>query len=317
MPTPENTNNQKSEPDGRGFFRRTRLYLLEHVLYHAFLIMLLTYISYTFFALFWSLAGKPLNADLAEANIWFLAASFVFVPVTYVLYTRTKWEEVAYPARLRQTLRVVIMYIQLVVGIIAGVTFALIALINLIKFIAELTDFSAVITLVIPSAIMTLIVTFVTLDILSRNAKRSLNLFRPVFFGVCLLASLILLIMTAVYGRGNSHDLQTMRDLRTISEAVNREFDYQDRILETDLNRLGLDRNLLNRAEERNYEIKRTTSYDRDKEYSYRSDYQLCADFQKESLPTSGSRNYDYARGTISLSDYHSSGNYCFKLYAY
>lgn len=306
-------NSTSTQQVKRGFFRRTRVYLLEYVIYHCFLIVLLGYIAYTFYALFWAISGGSFSADLVEANIWFLAGSFVFVPLTLIAYTRTRWEEVTYPARLKQGLRVAITYIQLIFGIISGITFALIALINLFRFVVGTTDASTLLTHAIPSAIMTAVMVFVTFDILTHQARRSLKLFRPVFFAVCLIASIILLIMTAYYGRTGRHDLQTMKDLKAISLAINDSYDYQQSAVETDLAKLNLDSGILSRAEERNYQIKNVESYN-DSSYRSSRSYQLCADFQHE---VSSGRSYSSYYSSLDIDSNHGSGNYCFSLYAY
>lgn len=302
---------ESRKDENPGFFRRTRLYLLEYVLYHSFLIVLLSYIAYTIYALFWVIAGKDLNSGLVEASVWFMAGSFVFIPLTYIVYTRTRWEEVRHTARLKQGLRVAITYTQLIIGLMAGITFALIMFINLIRFIVGLTDGSSLLTLVLPSAIMTGITAMVVFDILSKKSRRGLTIFRPIFFGICILASIILLVLTAVFGRSGAYDRQTMKDLVAITESIKDEYSYGEEI-DSDLSKLDLPEGVAERAAERGYEIKPVSSPT--SSFSSRFDrgyYDLCATFKNSN---SGSYDSNYRLPYLSVNQAHPAGHYCFEL---
>lgn len=321
----------KSELDGvvvkekTGFFRRTRSYLLEYVLYHTFLIVLLTYIAYTFYALFWAVAGKQLNAELIEANIWFIAGSFVFVPLTYIVYTRTRWEEVRHEARLKQPLRIAITYIQLIIGLMTGITFALITFINLIRFVVGFTDAGSLLTLVAPSAINAVIMGVVVFDILSHRPRRSIKLFRPIFFSICIVATAILLALTAIFGRAGAYDRQTMRDLKAISEKINEKHSYGDEV-ETDLAKLDLSEDIIARSKERGYKLEKdsnSTGY----ESTYQSSrytspyYKLCATFKRSTTGTvyevaTGVSDSSYAGSVFDVNSEHPAGEYCYRMYA-
>lgn len=299
-----------------GFLKRTRVYLLEYVLYQVFLVILLGYIAYTVYALFWVLSGNQLYPALVEASVWFLSGSLVFIPLTYITYTRTRWEEIRNKARFTEGLRVAITYVVLIVGLIVGITFALIASINLIRFIVGLTDFSSVITLVAPSALMTVITAAVVFDVLSKRPRRSIKLFRPFFFGVCVLATGVLLVLTAIFGRTGAYDLQTMKDLQRISVAINSEHSYGEEV-ETDIAQLQVPSDVLTRAKERSYSITPTTNDNAKSSYSTASSYyKLCAVFKNA---TDADIQYDqqYGRSSLSLNAPHSAGTYCFKMYAY
>lgn len=310
----------------RSFWRRTRLYLLEYCLYQVFLVILLSYIAYTFYSLFWGVAGKPFNLSLVQANVWFMAGGFVFAPVAYLLHTRTRWEEVTHPARHAQGLRQAIMYIQLVVAIIAGLTFLLVGVINLLRVAVGLTDTSTLLTIAIPSLINAVITTIVILDIFTKQSRRSLKVFRPIFFGVCILVNIILLVITMGYGRSARYDLTTMRDLKTIHDQVLEKY-YESGQLTTDLQKLDLADEIEQRAAQRQYTVTVTNSRSNTKDqtaygsgsgqrggggYYYGDDtrYELCATFRDKVDGVSQSP-YNFA-----VEASHGSGYQCFEMVA-
>ncbi len=210
----------------RGFFSKTKSYLFEYTALQIFSAALAIVLFVAVYSVFSIISGSAFSKNLAESLAWVFGFLIVLAPITIILYARTSSEELNHPQRVHQTLRRVVYFITLCVGLTSAVIFAIVAGYSATRVIFGLESSTNLLTTSAPSALIVLLHIYY-LRLILRHVPptpelRRLNLF--LMFTLSLILSASIMGIALVNNKDVSSDRQTVKDLLSTSEAVQNQY---------------------------------------------------------------------------------------------
>lgn len=260
--------------------------------------------------------GKYLNeaeatsSNYDQMNLWALSMVLVILPLTILLYMRTRTEELDRFSVANTKLRRFFLYTFMLGMLGAAVVFAVIAVYSLQSIAFGAVEVSDTLLLqAIPATIAAAVHAYIFRTFMRPNTVVHIKEFAATMGVVGFILFAALLLMSSLQARNSLVDDRTSKDLKTISIKVD-DYYRENGKLPSELSQLGLDKSVLRRGEKHDYTYTTRTGYS----------YKLCATFRATGI---GGEDSDtllsaeraiYPAPTTNNFYAHDKGKYCFEL---